>query len=162
MGTLNTALMSVASHAGGPSLVHTDLDCDRIAEVCDQTCQEAALEALAGAASLRPASCFRKFNMRNSYRCPSDNTESQSKTIRSVNVAYPTVITVDISMKRYPKSFSSFLFSEYRIIGCTPVPESSTLQTSVACFRFSMARRQCTDKKGIFLKATWKSERTSY
>jgi len=48
MGTLNTAMMSVASHTGGPSLVHTDLDCDRIADVCDQTCQEAALEALAG------------------------------------------------------------------------------------------------------------------
>jgi len=48
MGNLDTALMSVASHANGPSLVHGDLDCDRIAEVCDHNCQEEALGALAG------------------------------------------------------------------------------------------------------------------
>lgn len=48
MGNLDNALMSVASNANGPSLVHTDLDCDRLAEVCDESCQEEALGALAG------------------------------------------------------------------------------------------------------------------
>eukprot|EP00959_Pyramimonas_sp_CCMP1952_P377544 7907954-Pyramimonas_sp.AAC.1 len=57
MGDLDTALMSVASHANGPSLVHSDLDCDRIAEVCDDSCQDEALLAFAGVGELFELLC---------------------------------------------------------------------------------------------------------
>jgi hypothetical protein len=58
------------------------------------------------------------------YGCPSDN--KQKKKCKSVDVIYPTVIIVGVSVKRYP----NFLFSGFCIIGRVPVHTHTRLRES--------------------------------
>ena len=47
---------------------------------------------------------------------PVRQKEAKKKIIRGVDVIYPTVIIVDVSVKRFPKSVSDFLLLGLRII----------------------------------------------
>jgi hypothetical protein len=59
-------------------------------------------------------------------------TRRKKKLMRSVHVVYPTVITVNAGVKRYPESVSNFLFSGFRIIGMEPVECASRFVRSGA------------------------------